>query len=255
MRIEEDIVADLASSGYHPRTSRHSDRQSYAIVEDLLDSCPILRDRARDGEIVAKLRHHQQVGHDDWVIDLAIGTCAGNPEPPQGARIGFTEPALIQIAIELKSIYTEHGKARRNRLRDFNAFHGYAHQYNPRTIAAAFLVVNAARYFYSPLRKPDDITEHGGRTHNTTKLATDCVDLFRTIHLRNSPADQPGLEAIGVVVIEHDNLAVHPEPNGVADRHSQTRIAPAPPSLRVGDPLHYQTMIQRICVEYNARFR
>lgn len=159
------------------------------------------------------------------------------------------------MAIELKSIYTEHGKARRNRLRDFNAFHGYAHQYNPKTIAAAFLVVDAARYFYSPLRRPDDITEHGGRAHNTTKLATECVGLFRTIHLRNSASDQPGLEAIGVVVIEHDNLASHPEPKTVAHHHSQTRIAPVPPSLRVGDPLHYQTMIQRICVEYNQRFR
>ena len=102
MQIEEEIVADLASSGYHPRTSRHSDRQSYAIVEDLLDNCPILRERARNGEIVAKLRHHHQVGPDDWVIDLAIGTCAGKPETPQSSRINFTEPALIQIAIELK---------------------------------------------------------------------------------------------------------------------------------------------------------
>jgi len=255
VQIEDEIVADLASGGYHPRTSRHSDRQSYAIVEDLLDRCPILRERAHTGEIVAKLRHHQQVGHDDWVIDLAIGTCAGQPEPPAQTRINFTEPALIQIAIELKSIYTEHGKARRNRLRDFNAFHGYAHQYNPKTIAGAFLVVNAAKYFYSPLRKPDDITEHGGRAHDTGKLATECVDLFRTIHLRNSPTDQPGLEAIGVIVVEHDNLATHPDAKRFSDRHEQTRIAPQPPSLRVGDPLHYQTMIQRICAEYNARFK
>lgn len=255
MRIEEEIVADLASGGYHPRTSRHSDRQSYAIVQDLLDSCPILRERAQAGDVVAKLRHHQQVGHDDWVIDLAFGTCAGRPEPPVQTPINFTEPALIQIAIELKSIYTEHGKARKNRLRDFNAFHGYAHQYNPKTIAAAFLVVNASRYFYSPLRKPEDITEHGGKTHDTAKLAANCVNLFRTIHLRNSSNDQPGLEAIGVVVIEHDNLSVHPNRSDVAERHVQTRIAPQPPSLRVGDPLHYQTMIQRICAEYNARFR
>lgn len=255
MRIDDEIVADLASGGYHPRTSRHSDKQSYAIIEDLLDSCEILRTRARKGEIVAKLRHHQQVGHDDWVIDLAIGTCAGLPKPPEEARILFTEPALIQIAIELKSIFTEHGKARKNRLRDFNAFHGYAHQYSPTTIAAAFLVVNAARYFYSPLRNPDDITEHGGKTRNTTKLAADCVNLFRTIHLRNTPADQPGLEAIGVIVVEHDNLSVHPNPESVSARRLKTRIAPQPPSLRVGDPLHYQTMVQRICTEYNARFR
>jgi hypothetical protein len=254
MRIEDVIVADLSGGGYHPRTSRHSDLQSHAIVDDLLDRCPILCTRAGKGEIVAKLRHHQRVGHDDWVIDLAIGTCAGHPRPPAKTRINFTEPALIEIAIELKSIFTEHGKARRNRLRDFNAFHGYAHQYNPKTITAAFLVVNAAGYFYSPLRKPEDITKHGGKTGNAAKLATDCVNLFRTIHLRNSPRDPPGLEAIGVLLIEHDNLTVHPDPAGVADRHNRTRIAPQPPSLRVGDPLHYQTMIQRICAAYGERF-
>jgi len=48
------------------------------------------------------------------------------------------------VAIELKSIFTEHGKARRNRLRDFSAFHNYAHSYGPKTIAWAFLLINAA---------------------------------------------------------------------------------------------------------------
>lgn len=76
MQIEEEIVADLASSGYHPRTSRHSDRQSYAIVEDLLDNCPILRERARNGEIVAKLRH---ISRSVTMIGLSIWLSAHAP--------------------------------------------------------------------------------------------------------------------------------------------------------------------------------
>jgi hypothetical protein len=124
---------------------------------------------------------------------------------------GIAAPAIIQVA--LKSIWTEHGKARMNRLRDFNSFHAYAHQYSPDTVAGAFLVVNAAQYFLSPLNI--------GKTHRS-ELTThpipmdafvkETVDRFRSIHLRNGPQDAPGLEALGVVIIEHDNIVRHPNP-------------------------------------------
>ena len=256
MGIEEALLADLIAHGYHPRTSKHSDLQSDLIIKDLVAQCPLLRERAARGEVVAKLKHHQTVGHDDWVIDIAIGTCAGAPIPPQtGDTIRYTAPAMIQIAIELKSIYTEHKKARKNRLRDFNAFHGYAHTYDPKTVAAAFLVINAAEWFYSPLRAADDITRHGGPKVPVRQLVEDTLGTFRTIPLRNSIADAPGLEAIGVVVIEHDNLALHPNAAAYAARHRPTRIVSTPPAPRVGDPMHYETMIQRICRQYSEKFR
>ena len=205
--------------------------------------------------MVAKLRHHQTVGHADWVIDIALGTCAGAPIPPLATEpITMAPPVIIQIAIELKSIWTEHGKARLNRLRDFNSFHGYAHQYSPDTVAAAFLVINSAEWFWSPLRKPDDLTKHGRAKKTARVLAKETMDRFRSIHLRNSATDAPGLEALGVVVVEHDNIPLNPNPVAFADKHSQTIIAPAPPNVAVGDPLHYQSMIQRICNAYTTRF-
>lgn len=251
MAIEAELVAHLAGGGYHPRTSKHSDFQSLIIIRDLVTQCPLIGRRAATGEIVAKLRHHQQVGHADWVIDIAIGTCAGQPKSPAQELIRMAPPVIIQIAIELKSIFTEHGKARWNRLRDFNSFHGYAHQYDPKTVAAAFLVVNASRRFYSPLRRDDDITNH---SDSARQVAASSVDIFRTIHLRNSVDDAPGMEAVGVVVVEHDNLAFHPDPKRYAKLHQPTHIAPTPPSLPVGDPLHYESMIQRICNAYTHRF-
>ena len=81
MAILDELVSYLRIEGYHPRSSKHSDFQSLIIIRDVVDQCPILAQRAVSGEIVAKLRHHQQVGHADWVIDVAIGTCAGNPAP------------------------------------------------------------------------------------------------------------------------------------------------------------------------------
>ena len=65
--------------------------------------------------------------------------------------ITFAPPVIIQIAIELKGVMTEHGKARRNRLRDFGAFLGHAHRYDPKAVVAAFLAVNSADWFYSQL--------------------------------------------------------------------------------------------------------
>jgi hypothetical protein len=94
MAIEAELVADPAQGGYHPRTSRHSDFQSTIIIRDLVKQCPLIAKRAASGEIVAKLRHHQQVGHADWVIDIAIGTCAGAPNPPS-ALITMAPPVII----------------------------------------------------------------------------------------------------------------------------------------------------------------
>ena len=142
MPIEAELVAHLAHGGYHPRSSKHSDFQSFIVIRDLVAQCPLIGRRAKSGEIVAKLRHHQQVGHADWVIDIALGTSPGATSATEVelglSKIKIAPPVIIQIAIELKSIFTEHGKARKNRMRDFNSFHGYAHQYDPKTVAAAF---------------------------------------------------------------------------------------------------------------------
>ncbi len=265
--IEEVIVAEVAATAYHPRTSKHSDTQSLVIIRDLLASCPILAQRAASGQLVGKLRHHQQVGHNDWVIDIALGTPAGPPKPPDsGDLIRLTAPALIQIAIELKSIWTEHGKARKNRLRDFNAFHSYARQYDPKTIAAAFLVINAAELFLSPLnleaRNREPITRHGQKGKPTYQVVKETIDIFRSIHLRSGASDSDGLEALGVVVVEHDNLNfLRGKPqyvdvqNKYGQLHRPATVARVPPALRVGDPLHYSAMIQRICNAYTERFR
>jgi hypothetical protein len=265
--IEEVIVAEVAATAYHPRTSKHSDTQSLVIIRDMLAACPLLAQRATSGEIVAKLRHHQQVGHNDWVIDIALGTPAGTPQMPEpGDLIRMTSPALVQIAIELKSIWTEHGKARRNRLRDLNAFQSHARQYNPKTVASAFLVVNAAEQFLSPLNlespNRDPLTLHRQKAKSTQQLVKETIDIFRSIHLRNSAADPDGLDSLGVVVIEHDNinyLQGRSQYAAAYKRYSHlqkpTQAAKMPPALKVGDPLHYSSMIQRICNAYNDRYR
>jgi hypothetical protein len=255
MALDREFADYLERHGYHPRSSNHSDYLSFAIIAELISRCPLIRDRALTGQLVARLRHHQQVGHADWVIDIAFGRSSEAPAPPDSnGQIRFAVPSFIQIAIELKSIITEHGKARRNRLRDFSAFHAYAHAYSPTTIAAAFLAINSSEQFYSPLRRPDDITHHSTPKKTARVVAREALDLFRALPLRHQVTDGPGLEAIGVIVVEHDNLNIHPEPTTLPHRHQQTRIAPSPPSVPAGDSMHYNNMLDRICMLYTQRF-
>ena len=255
MSIEDAFVEHLVEEGYHPRSSSHSDSLSEIVIADLLENCPAMARRAGRGELVVKLRHHQQVGHDDWAIDIAFGTSAGRPEPPpEGRSIVFTAPAIIQVAIELKTVMTEHGKARRNRLRDFAAFSSHGHRYDPATVVGAFLAVNAAERFYSPLRRDDDVTVHGNNRASAREVAKATVDLFRSIELRHGDSREHALDGMGVIAVEHDNLAIHPDPSAHAHVRKPTRVAPVPPSPPVGDPLHYHGMIQRLCNAYTRRF-
>ena len=263
MAITDEFVHYLNEHAYHPRSSRHSDFLSFIIIRDLINGCPAIRDKAARGEIVAQLHHHQIVGTDDWQIDIAIGTCAGRPAPPisSGATrlsITFAPPVIVQIAIELKGVMTEHGKARRNRLRDFGAFLGHAHRYDPKTVAAAFLAVNSAEWFYSQLNfgktSRPELTQHGGKSKTGRQAAREVVELYRSIYMRHSPNDRAGLDAIGVIAVEHDNIAAYPDPAKYASTHRPTIATPIPPAPAPGDPLHYEAMLQRICNAYTVRF-
>lgn len=255
MSISNVFVDHLIKEGYHPRSSKHSDFLSEVIIADLLEECPAIAEKAARGELVVKLRHHQQVGYDDWVIDIAFGTCAGKAmPPPKQQSIKFTAPALIQIAIELKTVMTEHGKAQRNRLRDFSAFASHGHRYDPDTVLGALLAVNAAERFYSPLRKGDKVTLHGTKKASAREVAKATVDLFRSMPLRHSDSRSQGLDGVSVIAVEHDNLSIHPDQNTYSHLHKTTRVAPIPPSPSIGDPMHYQTMVQRLCIAYSKRF-
>ena len=106
-------------------------------------------------------------------------------------------------------------------------------------------------------RNREVITEHRQKAKPTSQVVKETIDKFRSIHLRDSDSDSPGLEAIGVVVVEHDNLNYldgRPEYQEIAEKyerlHKPSRVAPAPPGLRIGDPLNYRTMIQRTCNAY-----
>lgn len=232
------FLRHLQAEGYHPRSNKHSNSLAVAIINDLLEYCPRLASKAAAGQIVYDVNFTIISGTAEWNVDLVLGTAPPNTVPPvPPARIVHTHPVLIQVAIEIKTVMTEHRKAVKNRKRDFDAHHAHVHLYNQNAIAGGVIVINASDQFRSPLRRED--TVH----HNPQKLVSHCIDEIRSIASSGGIVGSPGLDAKAVIVVDLDNISI-PETSYVT-----TKPAPS-----VGDPIHYDSFIQTVCDLYTARF-
>lgn len=227
----------LQQFGYHPRSDKHSNCLSQCIVDDLIEHCQAIQRRANDGRLVYDLNFTLFTGTAEWNADLVLGEPPpgqGLPQPPY--RIIRTRPSTVQLAIELKTVMTEHRKAVKNRKRDFEAHHDHVHRYNQRAIAGGVLVINGAATFKSPLinrvtshREPESLVKH-------------CVAQMRAVSQR-SDSSGVGLDAKAVIVVAMDNQ------NILKARYLLRGEAP-----RVGDPMHYDAFIQTICSVFTDRF-
>lgn len=234
----DSFLRHLQDEGYHPRSNKHSNALALSIVDDLLNYCPKIRTKAASGQLVCDLNFTIISGTADWNIDLVLGTAPPNSSiPTPEVRIIQTKPVLVQIAIEIKTVMTEHRKAVKNRKRDFDAHHAHVHLYNQNAIAGGVLVVNASEKFRSPLRDSD--TMH----RNPVKLVTHCINEMRSVSMSGGIIGNQGLDAKTVIVVDLDNIAF--------GNASYVTTKPAP---SVGDPLHYDSFIQTVCDLYTARF-
>ena len=146
-------------------------------------------------------------------------------------------PSSTRIAIELKGVMTEHGKARKNRKRDLEAHHQHVHSYDPRAIAGGVIVVNASSTFQIPLRPT--LTTH---TKPPAELIRMVADELNSVTL-SSGRSPDGLDAKCLIAIDMDNVNL-----------STTRYFQRPPAPMVGNPLHWDSFIQRICDLYTQRW-
>jgi len=232
-----EFLSHLREKGYHPRSDKHSNTLAELVVRNLLRFCEPLRENARAGRLVYQLNQTLYTGTAEWNVDLVMG------EPPPGVEleleetgIARTAPSTIQIALEIKSVMTEHRKAVKNRKRDFEAHHDHVHRYSNRAIAAGLLLLNGSKTFRSPLRQ--EATTHRA----PEKLIEHCVREFRAVSQRADTAGT-GLEAKGVLVVDFDNQNLN-----------EARYITRSPAPSVGDPLHYDAFVQCICGHYRDRF-
>jgi hypothetical protein len=231
------FLRHLREAGYHPRSDKHSNSLAQAIVDDLIRHCRRIREKAASGQLVYQLNMTITAGTAEWNVDLVLGPPGLEAAAPgEGAAIVRQTPSTVEIAVELKSVMTEHRKAVKNRKRDLEAHHEHVHNYNNQAIAGGVLVINGASTFKSPLRL-------GPTVHrNPANLIEHCIAEFRSVSTRGG-AKGYGLEAKCAVVVSMDNV------NHASVTYLTT--APAPP---VGDPLHYDAFIRTLCDCYSQRF-
>ena len=236
MAAPQAFIEHLRELGYNPRSNKHSNALSEAIVADLLANCPRLAEQAAAGRLVYSLNFDLIYGQSQWNVDLVLGVPPPGTPTPENSLIKLSDPATVQVAVELKSVMTEHRKAVKNRKRDFEAHHDHVHRYSAGAIAGGVMVVNAAPTFKSPLRP--DVTVH----KEPAELVEHCVREMRNISMRPGLGGH-GLDASGVLVVNMDNVHLH----------GTDYVATAPAPL-VGDPLHYDAFVQRLCAAYTERF-
>lgn len=237
MTAPEVFVEHLRQEGYHPRSNKHSNALCRAILEDLQARCHPFAGHAGSGAIVFELNQRVRVGHSEWNIDLLVGPPPTTFPAPGAGHIAKAVPSTIRFACEAKCIMTEHKKAQRNRLRDLDSFHQFVHRYDPNTITAGVTILNIATSFRSPLRPR--VTTH----KNPVALVEEGIGLMRTLPVRAMPGDPPGLEANAVIIVSHENQKLR-----------TSRLHTGRPAPQVGDPVHYDSFVQRICEIYRQRW-
>ena len=236
MALPQVFLNHLRQEGYHPRSNKHSNSLARAIVADLAANCPVIAQRAAAGGLVYALNFDLRYRTSTWNVDLVLGTPPPHTTPPTDGPIMEMNPSTVQIAIEIKSVMTEHRKAVKNRTRDLEAHHEHTHNYLTDALAGGVLVVNASPTFHSPLRP--EVTEH----KKPLSLVTHCVNEMRHVTMRGEPRGR-GLDANTVLVVSMDNI-----------NPATTNFRDSPPAPAVGDPLHYDSFIQRLCNNYRTRF-
>ncbi len=242
-RADARIAAYLEVNGYHPRSSKHGDALCAFLLEDLLATCePFRRAAERDAIVYRSNFTIDPLSPDRWNADLVVGPPTQHPEPTS-RRVGAIaegDPREIWIAVDAKTIMTEHGKARRNRQRDLNSFQDILHRKNPPSIVAGLLIVNIAERFHTPLaRSQEGVTEH----RNIIRLVTEIVTLMGGLPRGRAEPGQPGLDGLGVIVLSHSNISGEP-----------TRLVADPPAPGANDALSYTSLLRDLCTAFSARY-
>jgi hypothetical protein len=207
----------------------------------MLHESDVFREVAREGKIVYQEDHNVGEGDSKWNVDLIIGPPREEVQTEIGDDVFLVEaePEEVWLAIDAKSVMTEHGKARRNRQRDINSFADIMHSHYPGAVTGGILLINLADRFKSPLRDEDDITEHD----RIEDLVAETVDIFRDID-RAQGKVSPNVDGVGCVVVEHTNL----------DDDHETRLVTEPPAPQKGDIVQYHEFLEIILDVFEDRW-
>lgn len=255
---------------YHSRSDHHSKVACWAIVFDLLRTCPLLRRHVETGVVHFGINHEMR----DFVhdrkknLDLVLCTPTGSAMPRGGMTLTTMAldygveltpeercalddlPALtrapvgaVLMALEAKACMTAHQRALPRLYDELNSSHLTVHGATDQAIAAGFAMINVAERYLSPdLNKKNRANEPEWSTHAQPRDAHLAVQKVRQLPRRSKPGET-GYDALAIVVVDFPNDG------------SPVTLVTKPPAPQAGDIHHYASMIDRAGHIYATRFK
>jgi hypothetical protein len=230
-----ELIAYFKSGVHTGRGPGLDEAVSTGFIRGLLAEEPIAQ-AARTGKICYTTR--LTTGPLDRNVDLVVGPTSRSShlEPPELGMIRAA-PTEVWLALEVKSIMTEHGKAQRNRRTDLNAHALNIHAEYPTAVIAGLCVVNASDTYVSHTR--------GGQVNFHGDGKAKARSAFRELSnvLTRTDATKVGLDAVcvNVVVVTNANLA-------------SARFLGSPPAPADGDRMSYSSFTPRCASLLADRF-
>lgn len=269
--LSQPAVADKFGNlwQYHPRSDRHSKVACWALLFDLLQQCPLLREHIQREKVGFGINHEMRDFKTARKKNLDLVLCT--PGTNVGASpLAFTDlvtqygvalsaaetarlltyPPLrrvpvgsVHLALEAKACMTAHIKALPRLYDELNSSHLAIHGSADFAIAAGFAVVNFAATFVSPDRNRRSLRRRAPDVsrHDQPKDTVRTIEKLKEIPRRTQQGAE-GFDALGIVVIE------------IPNDDSLVKVLTTPPAPAPGDVWHYDQMIRRIASLYATKF-
>lgn len=250
---------------YHSRSDRHSKIACWAILFDLLQNCPLLRQHIEKDKVAFGVNHEMRDFRQNKKKDLDL-VLSGRREESGATFADFVTkwgvvldeeetkvlaslPALkkatvasVFMALEAKACMTEHIKAI-PRLNDelsssFQTIHGDTGN----AIAAGFVMINCADTFISSDRHSKKVRagKYTITPHRQPHAADRVVEAVMKIPRRSDSAGY-GFDAVGITMVQCRN-----------DGSEVTIDAEA--NARVPEIARYSTLIERLSHLYATKY-
>jgi hypothetical protein len=224
---------------YHSRSDAHSIALCELVMEDLLQVCPALATQVRRGEVAYGINLSYEFPSGKVKnLDLAIGTPLQPAIGGNGMLAKVSELTALRLAMEAKSVMTEHGKSQPRVYDELSSSHEIVHQGGQEIIAAGITVVNIADRFVSPLRQTG--RELHWTEHSQPGAAASMVQHLRGLPIRERQGEV-GFDAYATIVISCDN-------------QGPASLWTALPAPQPGERDRYETFLSRLARVYTERF-
>jgi hypothetical protein len=238
----------------HSRSDAHSVRLAELVLDELLDTCLVLREQAARGDVCYGINYRFRFSNGKFkTLDFVVGIPVVHQEPVEGqsirrlrSHVGLnrTVPdeeqfSRLLIACELKSVLTEHRKSQPRVFDELNGSHAIVHGGSRDTLAAGMTLVNIAETFVSPLRQARDRPIFVSRHQQPADAAT-MVDHLRGLP-RRSAVNPVGFDAYCSFVMDVDN-------------QGHVALWTAQPAPQPGEGDHFDRFLSDLCQAYRKQF-